>query len=140
MTSSPADHPRSLLAWQVLRVLLAIETLLLGWVVLVSVLAAVSSSGHVMQRVSIVIMAALSLLWVLIAFIGAARGRPAWVRGSAITIHVLLFAVGTGCLQFVIGPWWIGWGFIGLAFIGFAAALLARPELVATEQAPPAAA
>jgi membrane protein YdbS with pleckstrin-like domain len=66
---------------------------------------------------------------VIVTFVGAARARVSWVRGSALTIHVLLFAAGTGCLQLAIGPWWFGFGLVAVALLGFLAAVLARPEL-----------
>ncbi|PRI10834.1 hypothetical protein [Leucobacter massiliensis] len=134
MTSSPADHPRSLAGWAVLRVLLGLESVFLAWVVMVSVLGALRSEGAAVQNVSIVAMAVVSLLWVLATCIGALRARAPWVRGSALTIHVLLFAGGTGCLQLQIGPWWLGLGIAAAAVLGFFAALLARPELPAAPE------
>ncbi|RGE23774.1 hypothetical protein [Leucobacter sp. wl10] len=128
MTSSPSDHPRSRAGWAVLRALLALESLLLGWVVLVTVLGAIGSGGAVLESVSLVVMAAIALAWVAATFVGATRAGASWVRGSAITIQVLLFAVGTGCLQMAIGPWWFGFALVAVAFVGFVAALLARPE------------
>lgn len=128
MTSSPSDHPRSRAAWAALRTLLGLESLLLVWVLIVTVLGALGSSTAALQNLSLVAMAALSLAWIAVTFVGAVRARVSWVRGSALTIHVLLFAAGTGCLQLDIGPWWFGFGLVAGALLGFAAALLARPE------------
>lgn len=131
MMPSPADHPKARVAWQVLRALLAGETLLMLWVVGVSVVGALRSDGDAMQNLSIVVMAAISMVWVLVTFAGAAKSRASWVRGSSLTIHVLLFAGGTGCLQIGIGPWWLGWLLVAVALAGFVAAILARPEVQA---------
>lgn len=132
MTPSPSDHPRARGGWAVLRALLALESLFLAWVLLVTVLAVLGSSAAVVQNLSLMVMAALSLLWVAVTFVGALRARVSWVRGSALTLHVLLFAAGTGCLQLAIGPWWLGFGLVAAALVGFVAAVLARPEPPAT--------
>ena len=113
MTGSLALHRRSQLGWGLLIACLAVETLLLAWVTLFTLLAALGSSAGAAQNYSLVVVAA----------------RVSWVRGSAVTIHVLLFAAGTGCLQLAIGPWWVGFGIIALALVGFFAAILARPLL-----------
>ncbi|MFT4233228.1 MAG: hypothetical protein QM606_10705 [Leucobacter sp.] len=129
MTSSPSDHPRSRAGWAVLRVLLVLESVLLGWVLVISVLATLGSSSGAVQNLSLVAMAALALAWAVVTCIGALRARASWVRGSALTIHVLLFAAGTGCLQLAIGPAWLGFALVAAALLGFLAAVLARPEL-----------
>lgn len=127
MPASPADHPRSKAAWRVLGVLLGAECVLLLWVLVVAVLGALGSAGAPLQNLSLIVMAALSLVWAVVTFTGAVKTRASWVRGSALTIHVLLFAAGTGCLQIGIGPWWFGFGLVAAALAGFAAAILARP-------------
>lgn len=129
MTGSPPLHRRSLLGWSVLLVCLAIESFLLVWVVLITVLAAMGSSSAVAQNFSLVVVAVLCLGWVIATLLGSVRARASWVRGSAVTIHVLLFAAGTGCLQLALGPWWFGFGLIALALTGFFAAIIARPVL-----------
>ncbi|QZY52518.1 hypothetical protein [Leucobacter tenebrionis] len=135
MPSSPADHPRSRAAWKALGALLAVEGALLLWVVGVTVVGTVTGDGNPLQNLSLIVMAALSLVWVVVTFAGAVRTRASWVRGSSLTIHVLLFAAGTGCLQIGIGPWWLGFALVALALAGFAAAILARPAVApAAEQ------
>lgn len=129
MTSSPSDHPRSRAGWAALRALLGLESLMLVWVLIVTVLGALGSATGAVQNLSLVAMAALCLLWVAVTFAGSLRARVSWVRGSALTIHVLLFAAGTGCLQLDIGPWWFGFGLVAAALLGFLSAVLARPEL-----------
>src|SRR5690606_40367890 len=100
-----------------------------------TVVGTVTGDGHPLQNLSLIVMAALSLVWVVVTFAGAVRTRASWVRGSSLTIHVLLFAAGTGCLQIGIGPWWLGFALVALALAGFAAAILARPAVApAAEQ------
>ncbi|MFV0433880.1 MAG: hypothetical protein ACK5LO_07880 [Leucobacter sp.] len=128
MASSSYEHSRSRVGWAALRVLLTIESVLLAWALVVTVISAISEPAAPLQNLSIVVMAALSLLWTVVTLVGALKARVSWVRGSSLTIHVLLFAAGTGCLQIGIGPWWLGFGIVVLALLGFVAAILARPE------------
>lgn len=129
MTGSPAIYRRSKLGWAVLVACLTVEALLLAWVTVVTLLAAIGASTGAAQTYSLVAMAVICLVWVVVTLTGSVRSRASWVRGSAVTIHVLLFAAGTGCLQLAIGPWWFGFTLIGLALVGFFAAIFARPEL-----------
>ena len=99
-----------------LRVLLVLESLLLVGVLIFSVSAALGSVGPVAQNASIVAMALLGLVWVAVTAV------------AALTIHVLLFAAGTGCLQLGIGSWQFGFSLVAGALVGFAAAVLARPD------------
>jgi len=128
MQTTPFDHPRSRAGWAVLTVLLVLEGVLLAWVALIAVLAAFGSHNVQVQVLSLLIMVLAVLGWVVVTLIGAMRSRVSWVRGSALTIHVLLFAAGTGCLQLDIGPWWFGFALVVAALVGFAAALVARPK------------
>ncbi|WP_336658525.1 hypothetical protein [Leucobacter sp. USHLN153] len=128
MPSTPSVHRRSIIAWAVLRVLLVLESLLLAGVTIFSVVGAIGSRGPVAQSVSIVLMAVLALIWVVVTAVAAMRGNASWVRGSALTIHVLIFAAGTGCLQLGIGSWQFGFALVAVSLLGFAAAVLARPE------------
>ncbi|MGK0715637.1 hypothetical protein ACR5KS_06175 [Leucobacter sp. W1153] len=86
-------------------------------------------------RLSIFLAALISWAWVLFTLWGAARTRASWARGSAITLHVLIFAAGTGVLQMggMIGEPLLGWGLVLLALVGFFAALLARPMVTDPE-------
>lgn len=127
MSTTPADRPRSRAGWAVLTVLLGLEGMLLVWVALIAILASFGSNGVHAQVLSLLIMALAVLAWVVATIVGAVRSRASWVRGSALTIHVLLFAAGTGCLQLDIGPWWFGFGLVAAALFGFAAAIVARP-------------
>lgn len=127
MSASSTEHPRAAVAWRVLRILLALEALFLVWVLGFAVVAALGD-GSAMDSLALVVMAALILVWSLVTCIGAMRSRAGRARASALTLHVLLFAAGTGCLQIGIGPWWLGWAMVAVALLGFAAALLAVPE------------
>lgn len=127
MTGSFTLHRRSQLGWGVLIVCLTLETLLIAWVTVVTLLAAVKAERDVALTYSLVAVVAICLAWVIVTLIGALRSRASWVRGSAVTLHVLLFAAGTGCLQLAIGEWWVGIAVVALALVGFFAAILARP-------------
>ncbi|XPP26081.1 MAG: hypothetical protein ACNYNX_10755 [Leucobacter sp.] len=128
MSSSSEVHARSRIAWAVLGLVLAIEAIG-GLVMLVPVVQGFFGADDepIGQRVSIFLAVLIAWVWVCITLWGALRIRASWVRGSAITIHVLLFAAGTGVLQFALGDALLGWGLILLAFVGFAAGLLAKP-------------
>ncbi|MBK0420959.1 hypothetical protein JD292_02535 [Leucobacter sp. CSA2] len=131
MTSTPAEHLRSRAAWVILRVLLALETIAGGvllWDVVVGFIRA--ADEPLTQRLSLLLAVAIWWLWIAITLFGALRGRASWVRGSALTIHVLLFAAATGVLQGILGPMvGLGVALLAAALIGFVAAILARPNL-----------
>lgn len=134
MTSPSPDvhprplHPRARAAWRVLTLVLLIESVG-GLALLIPLVQGFTHSGDepLGQRVSIFLAAILAWVWVLATLWGALRYRASWVRGSALTMHVLLFAAGTGVLQFALADTLVGWGLILLAFVGFAAGLLAQP-------------
>lgn len=123
-------HRRSEIAWTILAICLAIESFLLIWVLFSTLLAAANSPEMAAQNYSLVAVVAICVLWVVFTLLQSLRTRVSWVRGSAVTIHVLMFAAGTGCLQLLIGPFWLGFSLIVLALIGFFAAVIARPILV----------
>lgn len=129
MVSTPAGHTRSNLGWAVLKGLLGLETLGLLVVLVFTIVRSISEPGDATQEVSLVLMSLASLVWVAVTFVGAMRSRASWARSSAVAIHVLTFAGGTGCLQLGIGPWWLGLGIVAVALIGFVAAIVARPEV-----------
>ncbi|WP_344030793.1 hypothetical protein [Leucobacter iarius] len=127
MPSSPAVHPRSRGGWAVLTGLLLIEAFFGIVVVFFSILGAMNSAGTLGQNLSLVLAAAISWIWVVVTLVGALRGRPSWARGSALTIHVLLFAAGTGILQLQLLAWQFGFAIVAVGVVGFVAAMLARP-------------
>lgn len=127
MTGLPTLHRKSKLGWGVLMACLAAEALLLTWVVFITLNVAMASPTEAAQNYSLVVISAICLVWVVVTLLGSMRSRLSWVRGSAVTIHVLLFAAGTGCLQLEIGTTSFGFGLIALALVGFFAAILAKP-------------
>lgn len=129
MVSIPAGHTRSKLGWATLKGLLGLEALGLLIVLGFTIVRSIAEPGEVTQEVSLVLMSLASLIWVTVTFVGVLRSRASWARSSAVAIHVLTFAGGTGCLQLGIGPWWFGLSIVAVALIGFAAAIIARPEI-----------
>lgn len=130
MSRTPEVSPRAQLAWRALTAILALEAI--GGVALtVFVMNGVLGESHGADelglQVSLLLATVISAGWVLATCVGAVKTRASWVRGSAITIHVLIFAAGTGVLQMNLADMLIGWGLVLLAFAGFAAALLAQP-------------
>lgn len=129
MVTSHTGHSRSNRAWSVLRVLLGLETLGLLAVLVFVIAGSIAEKGAVAQEISIIIMCVAALIWVGVTFVGVSRGRAGWARSSSVAIHVLTFATGTGCLQLGIGEWWLGFTIVVVAVGGFAAAIIARPEV-----------
>lgn len=129
MTASPPSDRRARAAWKVLITALAAETI--GGVLALVPFAASffdAAGDEPGQRISVLLAGLFALAWVVITFVGSLRSRANWVRGSALTLHVLMFAAGTGSLQYGLLETWIGWLLVLLAFVGFFSALLARPE------------
>lgn len=130
MPSSHEVTGRARSAWSVLLAVLTVEAFG-GIAALVPITTDFlgASDEPLGPRLSILLAALISWAWVLITLWGAARTKASWARGSAITMHVLIFAAGTGVLQMggAIGGPMLGWGLVVLAFVGFFAALLARP-------------
>lgn len=134
MTSSSQSHSRSRIGWILLRIVLLVETLL-GVVVVVNTFAAffAASSDPLGARLSILIAVLISWAWVLVTLVAAWRGRG-WARGSALTLHVLLFAVAAGVLQGIFGDLFLtGALLLVLSFAGFFGALVARPSQTPAE-------
>jgi uncharacterized membrane protein len=129
MADSPELHPRSKRAWGVLFTVLVLEAFG-GLALLVPVAAGMlaASSEPLGPRLSIFLALLIAWIWVCVTLFGALRTRASWSRGSAITIHVLLFAAGTGVLQLQMGDETLGWVLVLFALVGFFAALLARPR------------
>lgn len=132
MQQGPERHDgaevRSRTAWRVLVAVLIVEAV--GGVALMwPVVQAVFAPTHdtLGARVSVLLAVVLAWAWVCVTLAGAVVKRAPWARGSAITIHVLMFAAGTGVLQGILGTPLLGWALVLLAFLGFFSALLARP-------------
>ena len=129
MSSQPVDHSRSQTGWMILRAVLVIEVVG-GAVLLWNVFQAFLAAGDepLGARVSLLLAVLLSWAWIAITLWGALTGRASWVRGSALTLHVLMFAAATGVLQGILGEAvLLGWALLILALLGFVAAVLARP-------------
>lgn len=130
MNSSPAGNRSARIARLILTSLLGIEAAL-AVAGTIPLLLAFGDSGDdlIGQRMSVLLAAGIAVIWVVATFVGALRGRAGWPRGSAITLHVLMFAAGTGMLQYALAPIWMTVGVILLSLVGFFTALMARPEL-----------
>lgn len=132
MPSSHEPAARARPGWGVLLVVLVIEAFG-GLAMLVPVTTGflAASDDPIGPRISIFLAALIAWAWVLLTLWGAARLRASWARGSALTMHVLLFAAGTGVLQLggIVGSPVLGWALIVLALIGFFAALMAKPAV-----------
>lgn len=129
MNSQSAGHAPSKLGWLLLRIVLVIEVVggaVLLWNVLLAFFAA--SNEPLGARVSLLLAVLISWAWIAITLWGALTKRASWVRGSALTIHVLMFAAATGVLQGILGEAiGLGWSLLILALAGFVAAVIARP-------------
>lgn len=132
MQNTPGVHvqaktPRFGAAWKVLTAVLAIEVLG-GLAVLIPATGEFFAANEdpLGQRVSVFLALVIAWLWVVITLFGVVRLRAGWARGSALTIHVLMFAAGTGILQGIYDAPTLGWILVVLAFVGFFSALLAR--------------
>ncbi|QIM16848.1 hypothetical protein G7067_11260 [Leucobacter insecticola] len=129
MNSQPTRLAPSKLGWLLLRFVLVIEVV--GGAVLVwnVVLAFLAASGEPLgAKVSLLLAVLISWAWIAITLWGALAKRASWVRGSALTIHVLMFAAATGVLQGILGEAiGLGWSLLILALTGFVAAVIARP-------------
>lgn len=97
------------------------------WSVVQAFLAA--SHEPLGPRLSILVSALVAFAWVAITLFGVLSKRAGWARGSAMTLHVLMFAAGTGVLQGILGDPLLGWALVLCALVGFFAALLAKPSL-----------
>lgn len=128
MSETPEISSRETLAWRVMTVLLGVEALC-GVVLVIYVAQEIlaDSVGDLGLRISVLLAVVLAVVWLIVTLVGAIKTRSNWVRGSALTIHVLMFAAGTGVLQLIADATLVGWVLVLLSFAGFAAALIAQP-------------
>ena len=130
MLRSSGGSSRSRNAWLVLSLVLAAEVVG-GLALLIPVISSFAgeSEDPFGPKISLLLIVFIALAWVVVTFIGAWRKQASWARGSALTMHVLMFAAGTGVLQLggLVGSPTLGWVLIVLAFVGFFAAVVARP-------------
>ncbi|TDP94629.1 hypothetical protein EDF62_1050 [Leucobacter luti] len=130
MTATPAAHVRTRTGWIALRIVLLLETVGGAWLVWNVLQGILGAEGDPIGDLIVLLLATVLFWgWIALTAWGAWKGRRGWVRGSSITIHVLLFAAATGILQGLIGPETaLGLELLVLAFAGFVAAILARPD------------
>lgn len=119
---------RSRSAWVVLAAALSVE-LVLGLALVVTMIPTFPAAGPERDAlaplwISLLLSVIISCVWVAITLLGALRRRGSWVRGSAVTIHVLMFAAALGVFQGILGTPAIGALLLVLAVAGFAAAIL----------------
>lgn len=122
-------HFTSRLGWLLVRILLIIETMggaFMLWNVLQAFMSA--NTEPLGPRLSLLLAVVISWLWIAITLWGALKLQASWVRGSTLTIHILMFAAATGVLQGFLGDeTTLGWILLVLALLGFMAAVIARP-------------
>lgn len=115
-------------AWRALTAALSIE-LVLGIVLFVTMIPTFPSAGAERDAllplwVSLFVSVILCCVWVAATLVGAIRRGGSWVRGSAVTLHILMFAAALGVFQGLIGTTMVGVILLVLAVVGFAAAIL----------------
>lgn len=132
MSVSSQLNSRAGTGWGVLLAVLIVESFG-GLALMVPVVTAFLAAAEdpLGPRLSVMLAAILAWAWVLLTLWGAARSRASWSRGSALTMHVLMFAAGTGVLQLggLVGSPLLGWGLIALALVGFVGAIIAKPAI-----------
>ena len=78
--------------------------------------------------ISLIISLAVSCVWIGVTLLAAVRAQSAWVRGSGVTIHVLMLAAATGVLQGILGTPKLGWWMLAFAIVGLLASAFWRPK------------
>lgn len=78
--------------------------------------------------VSLVISLAVSCVWLGATLRGSVRAQGGWVRGSGVTIHVLMLAAATGVLQGILGSPALGGWMLALGIVGLLSAAFWRPK------------
>lgn len=129
---SPRIHSSAKGAWRLLCVVLGVQSVLalgLAWIAVSGFLAA--TEDPFADRMSVLVVALVAVVWVFVTLIGALRGRG-WARGSNLTLQLLLVAAASGILQGMLGAGVpsasaIGWGLIVVAAAGVLGSVLARP-------------
>lgn len=123
---------RSRSAWFTLTAVLAVE-LVLGAILVVTMIPTFPAAGPEREAllplwVSLLVSMVLCCVWLAATLVGAMRRSGSWVRGSAVTIHVLMLAAAVGVFQGLIGTPAIGVALLALAIIGFVSAILIGPS------------
>ncbi|NNC13124.1 hypothetical protein HII28_14710 [Planctomonas sp. JC2975] len=98
--------------------LLSLESLcLIAVVIWLSMQAAQTAASDVPTGLALLIIAALCAVWVVLTTVGAAR-RRSWMRGSTITLHILVFAIAIGSFTGVTAVPEAGWVLLIVAALG----------------------
>lgn len=132
-----ASQTQSNLAWKTLIVVLIAE--LLGGIAVVFVTAQTfpgMNDPFLALWVSVFLALVLSWIWVGATLLGAIRSKGTWVRGSAVTIHLLMFAAAIGVLRGILGTVPEGLVLLTMSLVGFVAAIIARPVEQPLDDAP----
>jgi hypothetical protein len=131
--SKGARRPLGLL---VLIAILGLETLavalLSGWLVLELLTTRPDTPGG---GIAIVILGLIALGWAAATTLGAFR-RRSWMRGSALTMQLVLMAVALGAFQGQYAAPDIGWALLAPALA--ATAMIFLPSVVAATRRDPA--
>ena len=119
---------RSRAAWIALTAVLAVE-LVLGGVLVITIFPTFPAAGPEREALaplwfSLVISLVLSCVWIAATLLGTIRRKGTWVRGSAVTIHILMLAAALGVFQGLLGTPAVGATLLVLAIVGFASAIL----------------
>ena len=83
---------------------------------------------------AVVVLTAGAAAWLFAMAVGALRGAP-WIRGAAVTFHVLQIAVAVGAFQGAFARPEVGWLLL-LPAIAVLALLFSRPVVAATRRDP----
>lgn len=118
--------------WRLLCAVLMIESvgaLALAWICVQGFLEA--TGDPLADRLSVLIVAIVAVVWVFATLVGALRGRG-WSRGANLTLQILVIAAASGILQGMLGAGVpsapvIGWSLIVVAAAGAIGSLMARP-------------
>lgn len=122
------SNPRSQRFWAALTTLLVLEAIAGAAVIFFTARTFPGfSDPFISLWISVLVSVILSWVWVVATLAGALRLRASWVRGSALTIHVLMLAAAVGVMQGILGPVLVGVGLAVLAVAGVISALGAKP-------------
>lgn len=123
---------RSRFAWIALTAALATELVLSAFLVITMIptfpAAGPAREAELPLWVSLFVSVILCCIWIAATLVGAVRRRGSWVRGSAVTIHVLMLAAALGVFQGLLGTPAVGTLLLALAVVGFVSAILIGPS------------
>lgn len=133
----PAAAPGRPAALRVLIAVLVLETLMIAAVAVWLVVELLTTeAGSIGGGIAIVILALIATAWAAATTVGAVRIRS-WMRGSALTLQLILAAVAIGAFQGQYAQPDIGWALLAPALI--ATATLFAPSVVALTRRDPQA-